>query len=57
AIDGIIDTVIASNPKAVEDFRGGKTKALQALFGACMRELKGAGDPAVVKELLEKKMQ
>ena len=57
AIDGIIDTVIANNPKAVEDFRGGKTKALQALFGACMRELKGAGDPAVVKELLEKKMQ
>ena len=43
-------------PKAVEDFRNGKTKALQALFGACMRELKGAGDPAVIKQLLESKL-
>ena len=56
AIDSVIDKVIADNPKAVEDFKGGKVKALQALFGACMKELRGAGDPAVIKELLEKKM-
>ncbi len=56
AIDSVIDKVIAENPKAVEDFKGGKVKALQALFGACMKELRGAGDPAVIKELLEKKM-
>ena len=57
AIDGIIDKVIAENSKAVEDYRNGKTKALQALFGACMRELKGAGDPAVIKDILENKMK
>ncbi len=56
AIDSVLDRIIAENGKAVEDFRNGKTKALQALFGACMRELKGAGDPAVIKQLLEKKM-
>ena len=56
AIDSLIDKVIAENPKAVEDFKGGKTKALQALFGACMKELRGAGDPSVIKEILEKKM-
>lgn len=56
AIDGVINSVIASNAQAVEDFRNGKTKAIQALFGACMRELKGAGDPSVIKELLEKKL-
>ncbi len=56
AVDGIIDKVIADNPQAVADFKGGKIKALQALFGGCMRELKGAGDPAVIKELLEKKL-
>ncbi len=56
AIDSVIDKVIADNPKAVEDFKGGKVKALQALFGACMKELRGAGDPSVIKELLEKKM-
>ena len=56
AIDSVIDKVIADNPKAVEDFKAGKVKALQALFGACMKELRGAGDPSVIKELLEKKM-
>lgn len=56
AIDSVIDKVIADNPKAVEDFKGGKVKALQALFGACMKELRGAGDPSVIKEILEKKM-
>ena len=56
AIDSVIDKVIADNPKAVEDFKGGKVKALQALFGACMKELHGAGDPSVIKEILEKKM-
>ncbi len=57
AIEGVIDTVIAQNEKAVQDFRSGKEKALMALFGACMKELRGAGDPAVIKELLEKKLK
>lgn len=56
AIGSVIDQVIAANPQAVADFKGGKIKALQALFGACMRELKGAGDPAVIKSLLEEKL-
>ncbi len=56
AIDTIIDRIISENSRAVEDYRNGKTKAIQALFGACMKELKGAGDPAVIKEILEKKM-
>ncbi|MBR2405815.1 MAG: Asp-tRNA(Asn)/Glu-tRNA(Gln) amidotransferase subunit GatB [Clostridia bacterium] len=57
AIAGVIDTVLAENARAVEDYKNGKVKAAQALFGACMRELKGAGDPAMIKELLEKKLQ
>ena len=57
AIDSVIDKVISENPKAVEDFNNGKVKALQALFGACMKELRGAGDPAVIKELLEQKLK
>ncbi len=57
AIEGVIDNVIAQNEKAVQDFKSGKEKALMALFGACMKELRGAGDPAVIKELLEKKLR
>lgn len=57
AVESIIDKVIAENPQAVEDFKNGKTKALQALFGACMKELRGAGEPAMIKELLESKLK
>ena len=39
------------------DFKAGKEKALGALFGAAMKELRGAGDPAVIKELLENKLK
>ncbi|MBO5066274.1 MAG: Asp-tRNA(Asn)/Glu-tRNA(Gln) amidotransferase subunit GatB [Clostridia bacterium] len=52
----ILDTVkktIADNDKIVADYKGGKTKAMQALFGLIMRELKGNGDPAVIRTLLE----
>ncbi len=57
AIESVIDKVIAENSQAVEDFKNGKVKAMQALFGACMKELRGAGDPAMIKELLENKLK
>ncbi|MBQ7288549.1 MAG: Asp-tRNA(Asn)/Glu-tRNA(Gln) amidotransferase subunit GatB [Clostridia bacterium] len=57
AVESVIDKVIMENTQAVEDYKNGKTKAIQALFGACMRELKGAGDPSMIKEILEKKMK
>ena len=56
AVAAVIDKVIAENPQSVSDYKGGKVKALQALFGATMKELKGAGDPAVIKTLLEEKL-
>ena len=45
------------NAQAVADFKGGKEKAKQALFGACMRELKNAGDISVIRELLDEKLK
>lgn len=57
AIDSVIDKVIVENEKAVADYKSGKEKALMALFGACMKELRGAGDPAVIKELLTNKLK
>ena len=55
----ITDTVariIAENPQAVADYKGGKVKAMQALFGLIMRELKGTGDPATIRTILEEKL-
>lgn len=57
AILDIVKNVIAENNKAVGDYLGGKTKALQSLFGCCMKQLKGKGDPAVIRELLEKEVE
>jgi aspartyl-tRNA(Asn)/glutamyl-tRNA(Gln) amidotransferase subunit B len=57
AIEAVIDGVIATNAAAVADYKSGKEKALQAIFGACMRELKGAGDPTVIKATLEQKLK
>ena len=57
AIADTVKNVIAENPKAVSDYLGGKTKALQSLFGCCMKSLKGKGDPAVIRELLEKEVE
>ena len=56
-IHEILLDLIAANPQAVEDYKGGKVKALQALFGSCMKELKGAAEPAVIKQILEDKLK
>ncbi|MBQ2695815.1 MAG: Asp-tRNA(Asn)/Glu-tRNA(Gln) amidotransferase subunit GatB [Clostridia bacterium] len=56
-VEAVIDKVIAENSQSVTDYKNGKVKAIQALFGACMKELKGAGDPAVIKSLLEEKLK
>ena len=56
ALEAVVVKVLESNPNAVSDYKGGKVKAFQSLFGGCMRELRGNGDPAVIKELLEAKL-
>ena len=56
-LGAIIDKVIAENTQSVTDYKNGKVKAMGAIFGACMKELKGAGDPATIKTLLEEKLK
>lgn len=43
---------IESSPKAVDDYRSGKEKALKALLGAVMRQSKGRADAAEVEKRL-----
>ncbi len=56
-IESVMDRVLSENAQAIADYKNGKEKAKQALFGACMRELKNTADTAVIKELLDKKLQ
>lgn len=52
AIKTMCEEAIAANPKAVEDFRGGKEKALTSLVGQVMKASKGKANPAIVNQLL-----
>lgn len=56
AIEAIVDEVIASCPKPVEDYKSGKKKALGALVGQVMKLSKGKANPQLVNELLERKL-
>ena len=55
-VEKVIDTVLIENAQAVTDFKNGKVKAKQALFGACMRSLKNIADPDVIRELLDARL-
>ncbi len=56
-VDKVIDEAIQNNAQAVADYKNGKAKAIQSVFGACMRELKGIVEPAIIKEMLENKLK
>lgn len=56
AIAAIADTVIASNQKSVDDYKGGKGNALQYLIGQVMKESKGQANPKTAEEVLRKKL-
>ncbi|TDR76555.1 Asp-tRNA(Asn)/Glu-tRNA(Gln) amidotransferase subunit GatB [Paludibacterium purpuratum] len=56
AIEKMVEDAIAANPKAVEEFRAGKEKALNALAGQVMKASKGKANPAQVLEILKNKL-
>lgn len=57
AIESAIDEVIASNQKAVTDYKAGEQKSFGFLVGQVMAHMKGKANPQVVNELLKKKLE
>jgi aspartyl-tRNA(Asn)/glutamyl-tRNA(Gln) amidotransferase subunit B len=57
SIERIIDEVIAANPKQLEQYRGGKKTVMSYFVGQVMKASKGQANPALVNELLAKKLQ
>lgn len=55
-LEKIIDDVLAANPKNVEEFKSGNTKALNGLVGPIMKASKGKANPGQVNALLMKKL-
>jgi len=54
SLNGIILKVIQENLQAVQDFKKGKSGALQFLIGQVMKETKGVFDPQTIKKEIEK---
>jgi aspartyl-tRNA(Asn)/glutamyl-tRNA(Gln) amidotransferase subunit B len=57
AIEKLIDEVIAANPKQVEQYRAGKKTLAGFFVGQVMRASKGQANPALLNELVMKKLE
>jgi aspartyl-tRNA(Asn)/glutamyl-tRNA(Gln) amidotransferase subunit B len=57
AIEKLIDEVIAANPRQVEQYRAGKKTMAGFFVGQVMRASKGQANPALLNELVVKKLE
>ena len=53
----IIEEVIKANPKAIDDYVGGKETAAKFLLGQVMKATKGRANPAVVSDMLVQRLK
>jgi aspartyl-tRNA(Asn)/glutamyl-tRNA(Gln) amidotransferase subunit B len=56
ALEAVARSVIEKFPQVAAEYRAGKTGGIQFLVGQAMKETKGAGNPQVLRELLEKEL-
>jgi aspartyl-tRNA(Asn)/glutamyl-tRNA(Gln) amidotransferase subunit B len=56
AIEGVIDAVIAANPKQLADYRAGKDKLFGFFVGQVMKATEGKANPAQLNDLLKAKL-
>jgi aspartyl-tRNA(Asn)/glutamyl-tRNA(Gln) amidotransferase subunit B len=56
AIEAMVDEAIKANPQVAADYKAGNVNAINRLKGAVMKASKGKANPALVDELLKKKL-
>jgi len=56
AIEKVIDEIIAANPKQLADYRSGKDKLYGFFVGQTMKATGGKANPALLNDLLKKKL-
>ncbi len=56
AIESAVDSILASNPDAIERYRAGEQKVVGFLVGQVMRATSGKADPKLVNKLLGEKL-
>ena len=57
SITSTINSVIEENPEAVSDFHAGKRSVVRYMLGQVMKVTKGAANPQIATELLEKSLE
>ncbi len=55
-LSAVIDGIIASNPKAAEQYRSGDQKVFGFFMGQANKALKGAASPKAIQEYIRKKL-
>ena len=55
-LEAIIEEIMASHPKEVEQFRNGKTKLKGFFVGQVMKKTSGRADPKLANQILAKKL-
>lgn len=55
-LEKIIDEILASNPKELEQYRNGKTKLLGFFVGQVMKQTEGRADPKLTNQLMTQKL-
>ena len=56
AIDAAVDAVLAGNADKVAEYRSGKDKLFGFFVGQVMRAMAGKGNPALVNDVLKRKL-
>jgi aspartyl-tRNA(Asn)/glutamyl-tRNA(Gln) amidotransferase subunit B len=56
SLDAMVESVLADNPGAVDEFQSGEEKVLGYLVGQVMKASQGKADPRLVNRLLRDKM-
>lgn len=57
AIEAAVDEVLAKNPSEIEKYRSGNPKIFGFFVGQVMKAMKGKGNPALVNEVLKRKLE
>ena len=55
-LEDLARQTLAANPRAVEDFRQGKSQALKFLVGQVMRGSKGQANPRTAEAVLQRQL-
>lgn len=55
-VEASVNKVLSEQPKAVTDYKGGKTTVIMFLIGMVMKELKGKGNTENIKQIIEKQL-